>query len=458
MSRGSLLLLLSFASVFLNINCASDRVIDPKWIKPGALDRWEQEQRQKQRQQTEESCEARLPIECDCPTLPEPAPTSDKTNANKEQELAVVLNRKIVNALFDNDGLRLDESGDFYQSELTLTITHRQLEKLNNGDASVKSIDSILSEIFEQSSKKRRKILWREKNCERLHVFVVTFAESVFLQTVLPILLLLGACYLVRVIARFTHIHPIVVFFLLIICSTICRKWVECNDNLAKKTLKQLGNDPRTTSSNLWGSFTSLFGTSSGQICDPVQVLVESMVSLQASYLKASFKELLDTFKESTDGAGFIQTIVIGLLLLGFAYILLTTCLDVGIRSGFLMVGNVVTRGIRGSTTTGFISDAGNQNPPQLPAMNFNIHINDTAARVVPVITEVVRTDTQRIELVTEPSAIEPVEDGSGDANEANTAKAIEANPTPGAGNESHQQNKTERQISNQQSTVVDDT
>ncbi|XP_058062252.1 uncharacterized protein LOC131212411 [Anopheles bellator] len=457
MSRRFLLLLLSLASVFLNINCASDRVVNPKWIKPGALDRWEQEQQQKQRQQTEESCEARLPIQCDCPALPEPAATSDKTDADKEQELAVVLNRKIVNALFDSDGLRLDESGDFYQSELTLTITHRQLEKLKKSDASVKSIDSILSEIFEQSSNKRRKILWREKNCERLHFFLLNIAESVFLQTVLPILLLLSACYLVRLIARFTHIQPIVVFFLLIICSTICRKWVACNDNLAKKTLQHLGKDPRETSSSLWGRFTSVFGSSSGQICDPVQVLVESMVSLQAGYLKASFKELVDTFKESTEGAGYIETIVIGFLLLGFAYILITTCLDVGIRSSFLMVGNVVSRGIRGSTTTG--AHAGDQNPPQLPAMNFNIHINDTAARVVPAITEVVRTDTQRIELVTEAiteAAIKPVEDGSGDADEANTAKAIESHPTPGAGNESHEQNKTERQISNK--TVVDDT
>lgn len=142
-------------------------------------------------------------------------------------------------------------------------------------------------------------------------------------------------------------------------------------------------------------------------ICDPLQVIVESTVKIQAVYFKSIFKELLDTFNESTKNAGFIQTTITGMLMLGFTYILITTLLSVGVRSGFEMFGNLLTAGMQSSSSrrANGAEAVNNTQPVQLPAVNLNFHIGDSIAKTVPL-SEILQQENQRIEVVQEAEAV----------------------------------------------------
>ncbi|KFB42620.1 hypothetical protein ZHAS_00010344 [Anopheles sinensis] len=400
-----------FVIMCLRAGIVADNVVDPNWLKPGALDRWAQKQRLQQ--QDKGSGEAEVPptVECNCPPpseTPPPAVVKNRTGAPEitEDQLALNFYRKLVKTMFARDALQLEPNGAFYDSVLTLKVTKTQLDKLLKETSTPREIDAMLSEILEQSNNIRRKITLNESRCERLYSFLLEFGESRILHTIQPIVLLLLGCFLLRIISRYTRIHPFVVFLLLIFSVSVMNKWQECNENLAKKSLQSL--DKQSTS---WLGTLFMFG-SSGQsstpICDPLQVLVETTVSVQAVYFNAMFKQLLNAFEEHTQNAWILQKIVIAGLLLGVFYVILTTLLQASVTSGFRMFGNVVTAGLHRPRHTAIgDNDAANGAPQQLPAINLNIQIRDVdvGGRLRR---EIVRTESQRIEIVSEEDASPP--------------------------------------------------
>uniref|UniRef100_A0A2M4DG92 Chloride channel CLIC-like protein 1 n=1 Tax=Anopheles darlingi TaxID=43151 RepID=A0A2M4DG92_ANODA len=400
----------------------ADKVIDPKWIKPGALDRWTQ--KQQMREQTDNACDSVPPLECPkCP--PVEANSAECKPTDEEQQLALVFYRKLVKTLFASNILQLDPSGSYYENELTLKITPRQLNKLTADLDAPRTIDAIVSEIFEQSASLRRRILQKENRCERLYVFLQGIMESVFLQAVLPILLVIAGCCVLRVVSSFTRIHPFLLFLLLILCFTVTNKWRECNAKLQKQVLEDMHRGISTEAAST--------------MCDPLQVLVESSVTVQATYFKALFKEFLHTYNESTKGLGFWHSMLIGALLLGFAYILVSTILQVGIHSGFQVAGNIVIAGLFGPRTNAAIEnqpiDYNNQqpqiaNPPQIPALNINIQLGDAVASARQSRTELLRAESERIEEIVDEPTVEAIESGHDTERESN---AKDAEEKPGA-------------------------
>ncbi|XP_050101444.1 uncharacterized protein LOC126581671 [Anopheles aquasalis] len=399
----------------LSVENEADKVINPKWIKPGALDRWTQ------KQQTREQTDSVPTLEC--PKCPPDATTATACNtADEEQQLALVFYRKLVKTLFASDILQLHPSGSYYESELTVKVTSRQMKKLTEDLDSPRAIDAIVSEIFEQSANIRRQILRKEDRCERLYVFLLGIIESAFLQSILPILLVITGCLALRVISHFTRIHPFVLFLLLVLCFTVVGKWRECNAKLQKKTLEDMRMGIDTE-----GAPT---------MCDPLQVLVESSVTVQITYFKALFKEFLHTYNESTQGLGYWNRILIGVLLLGFAYILVSTILQVGINAGFQVAGNIMIAGLFGPRTNAAIANeppSNNQQPqngnaPQIPALNFNIHLGDTVASLRQSRAELLRLESQRIEEILDEPTVQAIEPGNDGKRESKANDSCEEN------------------------------
>uniref|UniRef100_A0A182LSA8 Chloride channel CLIC-like protein 1 n=1 Tax=Anopheles culicifacies TaxID=139723 RepID=A0A182LSA8_9DIPT len=381
---------------------------DSTWVKPGALDRWGQQQKQGGKL-ADGSCEsATLPMQCDCPPPPEPVPPIPcSADIIEDQRLALVFYRKLIKTLFARETLRADPATeDHYNVDLSLQITSRQLEKLLDDTSSAREVNLIVSAVLEKSSKTRRYVIFRENQCELLYNFLMQLFESKILHNALPLILLLLICFMVRIISRLTRIHSFIVFLLLILSITVSNQWKECNENLALQSLEKMETPP-----SFWKAlFTSNKADSPLPICDPLQVIVESTVKIQAVYFKRIFKEILDTFKESTKDAGYIQSFIIGMLLLGFTYILITTLLSVGVRSGFDLFGNLVTTGMQSSRNTAAVGSesANNPQPQQLPAFNLNLHIGDSIAKTVPL-NQILQQENQRIEIVqdAETTAIE---------------------------------------------------
>uniref|UniRef100_A0A182FPX9 Uncharacterized protein n=2 Tax=Anopheles albimanus TaxID=7167 RepID=A0A182FPX9_ANOAL len=180
-------------------------------------------------------------------------------------------------------------------------------------------------------------------------------------------------------------------------------------------------------------------------MCDPLQVLVESSVTVQVTYFKALFKEFLVTYNESTQDLGYWNRIIIGLLLLGFAYILVSTILQVGIHAGFQVAGNIVIAGLFGPRTNAAIANepaSNNQQPQianasQIPALNFNIHLGDTVTSLRQSRAELLRLESQRIEEIEDEPTVEAIESGNDtkgesrvkDNGEENLVASVEVKP-----------------------------
>uniref|UniRef100_A0A182IZL0 Uncharacterized protein n=1 Tax=Anopheles atroparvus TaxID=41427 RepID=A0A182IZL0_ANOAO len=297
---------------------ATDNILDPSWLKPGALDRWQQ--RQRSLKQPDGSCEAqRQPtVECNCP----PQAVKFNDDITEDQKLAPTVYRKLVKTLFERDALQLDPSGAFYNSVLSLKVSSRQLDKLLDEVVSIREIDTTLAEILE-------------------------------------------------------HI-------------TVLNKWKACNENLREQSLRSHRWSP-TESTTL-------------PICDPMEVLLEATVSMQAVYFNAMFKQFLNAFREHTKEMGYFQSLLIGLLLLGFAYVLLTTMLQVGIASGFRTFGTVVTAGLQFPRHAALAQNGDGVNAPP-PTVNLNIQIGDAIAGAPPR-TGLYRLESQRVEIVPEEQPI----------------------------------------------------
>uniref|UniRef100_A0A182VWJ6 Uncharacterized protein n=1 Tax=Anopheles minimus TaxID=112268 RepID=A0A182VWJ6_9DIPT len=381
---------------------------DARWIKPGALDRWGQQQRLSGKH-NDGSCEAHTePLQCDCPAPPEPTPpTPCSADIIEDQRLALVFYRKLIKTLFSRDTLRADPAvQDYYNVDLSLAISSRQLDKLLDDTSSAREVNLIVATILERSTNTRRNVIFRENQCERLYAFLTRCIESKIVHNLLPLILLVAICYVVRIISRLTRIHSFIVFQLLILSITVSNHWKECNENLALQSLKRMETTPSFWKT-LFGVGFAHEGDNPLPICDPLQVIVESTVKIQAVYFKSIFKELLDTFNESTKNAGYIQSIIIGMLMLGFTYILITTLLSVGVRSGFELFGNLLTAGMQSSRSTRATGAeaVNNTQPVQLPAVNLNFHIGDSIAKTVPL-SEILQQENQRIEVVQEAETI----------------------------------------------------
>ncbi|EGK97536.1 AGAP013236-PA [Anopheles gambiae str. PEST] len=409
---------------------------DPKWIKPGALDRWGQQQQQQQKERSREnpssdaSCEAE-PTVCDCPPVPEPAPPLPcSSDVTEDQRLSLVFYRKLVRTLFARDTLVVDPAAeDFLTTGLAIRISTRQLEKLLDESTSARELNLMVSAILEQSDNTRQWVAFRENQCERLYDFLMQLFESQFLQYILPVLLMIAGCYAIRVIARITHLHPFIVFLLLSLSITVCKKWKECNENLARKTLESMEAPPTTRWTSIFGTLRSRQdGATPLPICDPLQVLVQSTVSIQADFFKSMFSEFYGAYTEYTKDAGWLERSMIGLLMLGFAYILITALVNVGISSGFQMFGTIVTSTLRSS---GPANNNGQQQQQQqqLPTVNLNFHISEGAARSISVAEMLRQESQQRIEVVSEEvaapvQAIEEATTVEANCSEATTKEA----------------------------------
>uniref|UniRef100_A0A182N5W3 Chloride channel CLIC-like protein 1 n=1 Tax=Anopheles dirus TaxID=7168 RepID=A0A182N5W3_9DIPT len=408
---------------------------DSKWIKPGALDRWGQQQRLQEKTNDAAACEAAAPAPCECPP-PEPVPCT--TDITEDQRLALVFYRKLITTLFARDQLQKDpEDDDNYTTDLLLKLTSRQLNTLLDEQSAVREINWVVSQILIEPANFRRKSIARENQCERLYDMLMQLLEATTLHALMPVVLLLATFYITRLIGRFTRMHPFVVFLLLLVSITVCKNWQECNEKLANKALQGLMEaSPPSTISRLW-SFVAPGKTHSDgmplPICDPLQVLIESTVSLKGMYFKATFREFIDAYKESTKDAGYFETIVIGLLLLGVAYVLLTTFLTVGIQSGFRTVGTIVAAKLRSPENTAAIGDAPaqQQQQQQQPSINLNIHIGENSASKVPLV-ELLRLESQRIEVVSEdlPTGVQAIDIKSSNEEMTTTdAKVSKAPP-----------------------------
>uniref|UniRef100_A0A182YAE4 Uncharacterized protein n=1 Tax=Anopheles stephensi TaxID=30069 RepID=A0A182YAE4_ANOST len=403
-------------AVLLRTTIGERRRQEASWIKPGALDRWGQLQG---RHRTEPSAgSGGDALQCDCPPPPEPTPAS--ANAGEDERLALVFYRKLIKTLFARDTLTVDgaDQQDYYTTEWHLKISNRQLEKLLDDSCSAREINLIVSAVLGTSSSARRSSIFPENQCERLYNFLMQLFGSKILHNLLPVVLLIAACFLVRIIARITRLNSLLVVVLLAFSINFCSKWKECNENLAMQSLQNLEKPPTST---VW-TFVSGTRPDGGDpllVCDPLHVFLQSTASIQAVYFRSVFKELLDTFNETTRGAGWFQTAVTGLLMLGFCYMVLSSLMTVGLSSGFQMVGSVISAGIQSSRTrlaAGNEPVANNaQQQQQLPAVNLNFHIGDGLARSVSF-RELVRQESQRIETVSnEPTAVQAIEEENGD-------------------------------------------
>uniref|UniRef100_A0A182S8U7 Chloride channel CLIC-like protein 1 n=1 Tax=Anopheles maculatus TaxID=74869 RepID=A0A182S8U7_9DIPT len=405
---------------------------DSKWIKPGALDRWGQQQQQQQRlrtQPTDGSCDVQTElVQCDCPPPPpEPEPIPCSVDISEDQRLALIFYRKLIKTLFARDTLEVDAAGeeDYHTADLQLKISTRQLDKLLDDSCTAREINLIVSAVLEKSANARRSSLRRENQCERLYNFLMQCFESNILHNLLPVVLLIAICYLVRIIARIVRMNSFIVLLLLIFSINFCNKWKECNEELAKKSLQNLEEKlPRSTMMSHVFGIGSRTEDSVLPVCDPLHVLLQSTASLQAVYFKSILKELLDAFKESTQNAGWFQTFTIGLLMLGFSYVVLSSLLTVGISSGFKMVGTVISTGLTSSGNRQAIDNTTQQQQQQqLPAVNLNIHIGDGISRTVQL-NELLRQDSQRIEVVSEePTAVQAIGESP---EEKDTTKVVD--------------------------------
>uniref|UniRef100_A0A182R4U7 Chloride channel CLIC-like protein 1 n=1 Tax=Anopheles funestus TaxID=62324 RepID=A0A182R4U7_ANOFN len=380
---------------------------DSRWIKPGALDRWGQQQRLHGKPYDGSGEAQTEPLQCDCPPPPEPTPpTPCSDDIIEDQRLALVFYRKLIKTLVARETIRADPAApDYYNVDWSLNISARQLDKLLDDTSSAREVNLIVSALLEKSTNTRQNLIFRENQCERLYNFLMQCFESKILHNLLPIILLIAVCYTVRIISRFTRINSFIVFLLLILSITVCGKWKECNENLAKNALRNMESPP-----SFWKSLLG-FGAQNTDdllpVCDPLQVIIESTVHLQATYFKSMFKEFLSAYEESTKNAWFYEKILIGALLTGLAYILITSVLTVGVRGGFELFGNMVTVGMRSSSNTPPLGDGSANNVPQqqqsqpLPTVNLNFHIGDSIAKTVPL-NEILQQENQRIEVVSE--------------------------------------------------------
>uniref|UniRef100_A0A182PGU1 Chloride channel CLIC-like protein 1 n=1 Tax=Anopheles epiroticus TaxID=199890 RepID=A0A182PGU1_9DIPT len=383
---------------------------DAKWVKPGALDRWKEQQRKERYRESGDNpnCEAQAeaPFECNCPPPLEPPPPAPcSPDITEEQRLSLVFYRKLITTLFARDNLLTDPAAeDFLTTDLSLRISTRQLERLLDETSSARELNSIVAAVLEQASSTRRNTHYRENQCERLYMFLMQSFGSRIIDHLLPVLLLVTGCYIIRIISRVTHIHPFIAFLLLILSITVCNKWKECNENLARRSLRNMDS----TSS----SWTHIFGirrndvTSSLAICDPTKVLVESTVSIQAEYFRSIFKEFLDAYNKATQDLWFPQRMVVGLLMLGFAYVVIMSLLQVSVRSGFELFGTMVTSTMSRASGTAAPAAIGDGPQQQLPAINLSINIGDSTARSI-ALSEMLRQESQRIEDVATEEVLE---------------------------------------------------
>uniref|UniRef100_A0A2C9GQM8 Uncharacterized protein n=2 Tax=Anopheles arabiensis TaxID=7173 RepID=A0A2C9GQM8_ANOAR len=417
---------------------------DPKWIKPGALDRWRQQQQQKERSRenhpNDASCEAE-PTVCDClPVVESASSIPCSPDISEDQRMALVYYRKLVQTLFGRNTPE-PPTKNVHTIDLSLRISAREQAKLLDESTSARELNWIVSAILEQSDNTRQWVAFRENQCERLYGFLMQLFESQFLQYILPVLLMIAGCYALRVIARITHLHPFIVFLLLSLSITVCKKWKECNENLARKTLESMEAPPTTRWTSIFGTLRSRQdGATPLLICDPLQVLVQSTVSIQADFFKSMFSEFYGAYTEYTKDAGWLERSMIGLLMLGFAYILITALVNVGISSGFQMFGTIVTSTLRSS---GPANNNGQQQQQQqqLPTVNLNFHISDGAARSISVAEMLRQESQQRIEVVSEEVAapVQAIEEAttveaySSEATTKEATKKSEEVPTENA-------------------------
>uniref|UniRef100_A0A182K9H2 Chloride channel CLIC-like protein 1 n=1 Tax=Anopheles christyi TaxID=43041 RepID=A0A182K9H2_9DIPT len=412
-------------AVFHKVDCSQD----PRWIKPGALDRWGQQQQHHKEHLRENPDQL-------CPPTPEPTPpASCSPDITEDQRLALVFYRKLVGRLFARDTLLVDPTTDeFLTTDLSLRISTRQLEKLLDESTTARELNLIVSAVLEQSSKARQKMIFLENQCERLYDFLMTLFESRILYNLLPVVLLIAGCFIVRFISRITRMNSFLVFFLIILSITVCNKWKECNENLARQSLQGMEMATKKSWMNVFGIASRNDGTPSLAICDPLQVLVESMVSIQTVYFKSIFKELWNQYTESTEGLWWHDKIFVGIFILGFVYIFITTILPVGVRSGFEMFGSMVTSTMHSSGPAAAAAGNGpvNNNVPPLPTLNLNIQISDGGARSI-ALAEMLRQENQRIEIVSEEVAapVQAITDTTTSMVEANSLETTTTAPKP---------------------------
>ncbi|EGK97535.1 AGAP013091-PA [Anopheles gambiae str. PEST] len=390
---------------------------DPKWIKTGALDRWGQQQQQKERSRenhpNDASCEAE-PTVCDClPVVESASSIPCSPDISEDQRMALVYYRKLVQTLFARNTPE-PPTKNVHTIDLSLRISAREQAKLLDESTSARELNWIVSAVLQQSDEARRLSLIREQQCERLYDFLMQLFESKIVDgLLLPAFLLIAGCYAIRVIARITRLKHFTVFLLLILSITVCKKWKECNENLARQSLEAMETPPPSRWTSIFGMFRSRKdGAGALPICDPLQVLVESTVWIQAVYFKSLIREYINTYTEITNDVVWWQALLIGLLMLGFTYIIITTLVPISIRSGFEMFGTVVSNRFRSSRP---LDNNGQQQQQQqqqsLPTVNLNFNIRDGPARSVTV-SEMLPQEGQRIEIVSEQVAapVQPLE------------------------------------------------
>uniref|UniRef100_A0A8W7PM48 Chloride channel CLIC-like protein 1 n=1 Tax=Anopheles coluzzii TaxID=1518534 RepID=A0A8W7PM48_ANOCL len=279
---------------------------DPKWIKTGALDRWGQQQQQKERSRenhpNDASCEAE-PTVCDClPVVESASSIPCSPDISEDQRMALVYYRKLVQTLFARNTPE-PPTKNVHTIDLSLRISTREQAKLLDESTSARELNWIVSAVLQQSDKARQLSLIREQQCERLYDFLMQLFESKIVDgLLLPAFLLIAGCYAIRVIARITRLKHFPVFLLLILSITVCKKWKECNENLARQSLEGMETTPPSRWTSIFGMFRSRKdGAGPLPICDPLQVLVESTVWIQAVYFKSLIREYINTYTEITN-------------------------------------------------------------------------------------------------------------------------------------------------------------
>ncbi|XP_058839440.1 uncharacterized protein LOC131694923 [Topomyia yanbarensis] len=439
-----------------------DEFINPNWIKPDPWSRYDREQLQKQVNRREE-CQCPPVPKCDpndiCPHAPVPVQTINPPD--DDNRLAIVFYKKFVTWLIDDRQLVQDDGSEYLLRNIQFKVSSKQVKDLKRAKTA-RDIDGIVSGIVEQSEGSMY-LPSVESFCWSITTFLSTIGQNVYLMYFLiPTICLPAVYFLVKILSRVMHVHPLIVVILLFITVSFAITLDECNQKLEMESLAKLmqrgTSNPCEMQHNadrgLYGWMENLFGESSEakcikhlretlgasrKTCDPSHVFLEMVAKLQLRYFETFVQKMIDIFKASTASSGIVESVLITVFFILIIYILVTNGLKYGIYGAFNFLGVFLTTPRGNSPPMNQNALPEGQHSQQSIAgtipTSFNFKINIDRGRKKPS-----RADINRIEEIADNSKPKPetilqgpkespknIDDGSGDATKPNETSESES-------------------------------
>ncbi|XP_055636063.1 uncharacterized protein LOC129775389 [Toxorhynchites rutilus septentrionalis] len=433
---------------------SDDEIIDPSWEKPDAWSQYERQQRLQLAAKAEE-CNCPPIVKCE-PVKPCPVqPKAELSPTDENNRLGAVFYKKFVTRLFARNQLENDKESGFLLRNVQFKITPLQMNQLTQA-SSAHEIDGIVSSIMEQShhgiyQTTAENVFWG------LRAMYSSIRNSVFFFFLfVPTVGLLTGFFVVKIMSRVMHVHPLLVVFLMFIGVSYAISLNDCNQKLEMESLAKMMNpcqQRHASGGGFLGWMQRFFGEdteakcrehlretmgASTRTCDPSEVFVEMVAKLHLKYLETFVYKMISIFNEASATSGMFGKILIGLFLLVLVYILITHGLKYGIYgfSSFLATyitapGRTPAVGLGGQQAYAALPVGEQQqlsaSTSQPPSVNFHINVGRKSKkfpRLEPSrIEDIANGNDQPMAAlkITGEGAPKKVENGSGDGQKEQT-------------------------------------